>query len=429
MQYENSLSQNYSTMVSQLKVVHEGKELNLSQISKYMNHSDRKIRKQYNALYDKAWLSIAKDLDELFDKLVKVRHEIALKTGFNNHTEYCFHKHGRTSYGRQELLVFSNNVESFISPLVNEMYKTQEKNFGHEIFSYDENFFVNKIDLNTDKDLISSFKKIFQSLSPQTHVFYEELVDREMYDVGLRDGKLMGAYSNYMPLFSMPYIFESYNGSFGAINTFAHECGHGLNSFMHRGDVFLNKASSDVYESHSMSMEFFVWPYINNIINEEQIPYYKYNKLRNALSFICYGTAIDQFQTMVYDKPEMTPEERLSLWKNLENRFLPWRKYESDGFNYQGRRWQQQIHVMRWPFYYIDYVLAQVCALQFWLKDEKCHETAWEKYIMFIKNSGGMSFLELVNSAQLKSPFNKESIIEISTSVKNYLDTVLNEVI
>ncbi len=425
MEDENKLSQEYSSIRSQLTIEVDGETLTMPEIAKRGQSTDREVRKEYAILGEKAMMQIAPELDRLYDEMLKIRNEIALKTGFESYTDYCLHKFGRTSYGREELVTFADNVKKYIVPVVSEMVEDQAKRLGHEIKNYDESTLFPGKETTIENDLLLSFKEIFTKLSPETKVFFDELHEREFYDLELRDGKTNGAYSNYMPLCNMPYIFETYNATEGAVRTFAHECGHGLHSFMHRGEPVsaTSVQSSDVNETHSMSMEFFVWRHIDEIITND-VDTYKYRQLKDSLAFIPYGTAIDLFQTTVYDNPEMTPQERLDLWKKLEKEFIPWRKFEDDLFYSEGRAWQNQIHVMKWPFYYIDYVLAQVCALQFWVLDEENHEEAWESYMRLIKDSGRYSFTEIIKRAGLSTPFEDDILDKISSKAIDFIDTL-----
>jgi len=424
MNAENELSQEYSTIMSRLTIDVDGETLTMPQISKLGQSADRKVRQKYAVLGEKAMLKVAGDLDRIFDELMKIRTEIAYKTGFDSYTDYCLCKHGRTSYGREELKAFVTNVEKYIVPVVSEMIDAQSKRLGHEVKNYDESTLFPGRKVKIEKELLPAFKKIFGKLSPETKVFFDELCEREFYDLELREGKTMGAYSNYMPLCNMPYIFETYNATEGAVETFAHECGHGLNSYMHRGEPVtgVSAQSADICETHSMSMEFFVWQDIDEIIPKKDIAAYKYRQLKDSLAFIPYGTAVDLFQTTVYDNPEMTPDERLKLWKDLEKKFVPWRKYEEGLFYDQGRAWQRQIHVMKWPFYYIDYVLAQVCALQFWALDTENHTKAWNAYMSLIKDSGRYSFTEIIKRAGLSTPFEDKVLAKIVDTTLSFIE-------
>ena len=426
MNAENELSQEYSTIMSRLTIDVDGETMTMPQISKLGQSADRQVRQKYAMLGEQAMLQVSDDLDRIYDEMMKIRTEIADKTGFDNYTDYCLSKHGRTSYGREELKAFAANVEKYIVPVVSGMVDEQAKRLGHEVKNYDESMLFPNRNVKIEKELLPAYKKIFGRLSPETKVFFDELCEREFFDLELREGKTMGAYSNFMPLCSMPYIFETYNATEGAVETFAHECGHGLNSYMHRGEAVsgLLAQSADISETHSMSMEFFVWQDIDEIIPKSDVGAYKYRQLKDSLAFIPYGTAVDLFQTTVYDNPDMSSQERLNLWKDLEKRFVPWRKYEQGLFYDQGRMWQRQIHVMKWPFYYIDYVLAQVCALQFWALDTENHEKAWDAYMSLIKDSGRYSFVDIIKRAGLSTPFEDQVLSKIVDTTLSFIESL-----
>lgn len=407
MNQEGTLSQEYSVIMSQMSAMDDGEKLTLGQLAQRGNSADHEVRRKYAVLSEQALMKAGERLDTLYHDMVQLRHQIALGTGFANYTDYCLCKHGRTGYGREELAAFADAVEHHLVPLVAEVMAWQAAQLDHPMMHYDEGNAFPGRQVTVKKELLPAFREIFGKLSPETKVLFDELTRLEFHDLALRDGKTNGAYSNLVPLCRMPYIFETYNATPGAVKTFAHECGHGLNTFMHRGEPVMGAVdcSSDVAETHSMSMEFFIWHYLDAILEPEDIELYKYMHLMNTLTFIPYGTAIDRFQTEVYDHPEMTPAQRRALWKDLEKRFLPWRKYEPGLFYDEGRIWQRQIHVMKWPFYYIDYVLAQVCALQFWAMDQQDHEKAFDSYLQLIRNSGMYSFSEVLHRSGLKTPF------------------------
>jgi M3 family oligoendopeptidase len=426
MRRENDLSQRYSVLTSRLSAKDGDETLTMPELSRRGTSPEREVRRKYALLAERAYAGIADELDALYDDMVNVRTDIARATGFANLTDYCLAKHGRTGYGRAELRHFAHGVETELVPLVSALFKAQESRLGHPVMNYDEGALFPGRDVKVADDPLPAFAKVFQRLSPETKVFFDELTERRFYDLELRPGKTMGAYSNDMPLCRMPYIFETYNATEGAVRTFAHECGHGLHTFLHRGEPIMDAAacSSDVSETHSMSMEFFIWRYLGELVSEKDIPPYQYRHLRDSLAFIPYGTAIDCFQTEVYDHPELSPKQRLELWQGLERRFLPWRKYEKGLFYDQGRAWQRQIHVMKWPFYYIDYVLAQVCALQLFAFGVKDFDGAWNAYVRLLKHSGKLSFPQTVRRAGLMSPFEDGAIEMIAQQVGEYMETL-----
>lgn len=148
-----------------------------------------------------------------------------------------------------------------------------------------------------------------------------------------------------------------------------------------------------------------MWTYLNETMPEAQIDRYKYQHLKGALSFIPYGCAVDEFQETVYDHPEMTPNQRLDLWKKLEQEYMPFRHYDNQSFLSEGRFWQRQTHIYKWPFYYIDYVLAQTCAMQYKIWMDEDYKAAWQSYLKLCRLSASDFYTEMLKEVGLQIPF------------------------
>jgi M3 family oligoendopeptidase len=170
-------------------------------------------------------------------------------------------------------------------------------------------------------------------------------------------------------------------------------------------------------------MEFLTWPWMNLFFGE-QTEKYQFMHLANAIQFIPYGVAVDEFQHLIYQNPNLSPEERNATWRNLEKIYLPHRQYEGLPFLEKGGFWQKQSHIFNNPFYYIDYTLAQICAFQFWVKDRKDHSTAWADYLRLCQAGGSRSFLDLVKLANLKSPFEDGCIDTVIEEINQFLHQV-----
>lgn len=419
---ENELSSKYSEMIANLKAETEEGVVPLSKIGTHMGSEDRNERAKYAAIWEKSFASAGEELDDLYDRLVKVRDRIAKKLGKKSFTEVGYCRMGRTSYTRKDIVSFREEVKKNLVPVAQRLFEKQRQALGVEVlYHYDEDIFAGGKKPQPTQNILEDFQKVYRELSPETRVYYEELLKCEFFDLSMRPGKIMGAYSNYVAQYHMPFIFETYHATTGALKTFAHETGHGFHSYTKRGEPFSfsGACSSDLAEIHSMGMEFLVWPYLKYVLPEEEIASYCYIHLKNALSFIPYGCAIDEFQETIYDHPNLSVEDRKDLWKQLEKQYMPWKKYDTDLFLSKGRAWQRQTHVYRWPFYYIDYVLAQVCALELHFMDQENHETAWNCYKKILEYSGQKGFKETIESAGLPSPFQEAVIKELAQSVEN----------
>lgn len=405
---ENRLSARYSELTATLKAKTAEGEVPLVSLAKMGSSENREERSRFYKIWEESWMGIAQELDQVYDGLVKIRAKIAGKLGKDSYTQIGYCSMGRTSYGKKEVAAFRNAVKEQLVPVVTQLFEEQRKRLGVEtLYHYDEDFSFPGEKYDITDNVVEAFKKIYGSMSKETAVFYDDLTRGEFYDLAVRPGKINGAYSNLVGRYNMPFIFETYNSTFGALKTFAHETGHGFHSYLKRGEPFrfTENCSSDLAEIHSMSMEFLVWPYLNETMPEAQIDRYKYQHLKGALSFIPYGCAVDEFQETVYDHPEMTPNQRLDLWKKLEHEYMPFRHYDNQSFLSEGRFWQRQTHIYKWPFYYIDYVLAQTCAMQVHFLCEENREKGWNCYMDILRYSGKYGFTDTLHKAGLQVPF------------------------
>jgi M3 family oligoendopeptidase len=174
-------------------------------------------------------------------------------------------------------------------------------------------------------------------------------------------------------------------------------------------------------EIHSMSMEFLTWDWMEKFFGKKT-PQFRYSHLEEAVTFLPYACAIDEFQHWIYTNPEATPAARKAEWKRMEATYLPWRQYANAPFNESGALWQTQLHVYLYPFYYIDYALAQLCALQFWKRHQNKDASALQDYIAICRIGGSMPFLEIVRAAHLDSPFERSTMTGIVAEASSWLD-------
>lgn len=170
-----------------------------------------------------------------------------------------------------------------------------------------------------------------------------------------------------------------------------------------------------------MSMEFFAWPWAEGFFGKDTNKFY-YSHLSGALTFIPYGTMVDHFQHIVFEKPDMTPKERHGVWKELLGVYMPWMKLDGEiPFYSEGEGWQRQHHIYSSPFYYIDYCLAQTVSLQFWAMLQKDREDAWAHYMAYTEQGGSRVFTELLAHAGLQSPFEESCLKEVCETARQWM--------
>lgn len=429
LQKENQLTSEYVKLMASIKVVFDGKEMTLSGIGPYRESKDRSIRKaaaetQFNAIAEHH-----EKLDSLYHELVQIRVSIAKKLGFNSFVELGYKRMGRTDYDAAMVANFRSQVRDHIVPIATELRKRQAKRIGVDVLKYyDEpfNFTSGNAKPHGEPDwIINNGKKMYKELSPETDEFFTFMTDNELMDLLNKKGKAGGGYCTFFENYQSPFIFSNFNGTSGDVDVLTHEAGHAFQVYMSRHFPVSEYywGTSETSEIHSMSMEFFTWPWMD-LFFEDEADKYRFSHMEGALLFIPYGVAVDEFQHFVYENPAVTPEARRKKWLELEKVYLPWRVYENNDYLEQGGFWQRQAHIYEVPFYYIDYTLAQICALQFWKRSREDRKTAWNDYVRLCAYGGSAPFQTLVQKSGLISPFADGCVKSVVGEISAWLNSI-----
>ena len=423
---EIDLKNEYTKLTAGAKIEFEGEEYNLAGLGPFHSNSDRNIRKRsYEARF--GWFKKNEvELDDIYDKLVKLRHKIATTLGYDNFIDLGYYRMGRTDYGPKEVANFRKQIVENVVPIINVLLEKKRKILGLEqLYFYDGINFKDgdPTPKGTPEELVKSAQKMYHELSSDTGEFFDILVNEELMDLVNRDGKRPGGFCTSFPKYERPYIFSNFNGTDHDITVLTHEAGHAFQNYCSRHQPLVNYhwPTMESAEIHSMSMEFFTWPWMKNFFKEDTNRF-KYKHISGSLSFLPYGACVDHFQHWVYENYDACPKERKQKWLQLESIYLPQRDYDNMVFAKDGGIWQGQLHIYQMPFYYIDYTLAQTCAFQFWIKSEQNKDQAWKNYMNLCKAGGSLSFTKLIDLAQLDSPF-KDGCLE---NVVDYVEDWLN---
>lgn len=416
LQAENKGYSEYTQLKGGAQLEFDGETYNLSSIVPLCQVADREARKRANtAKWD--WMGEQQEqFETIYDDLVKLRHGMARKLGYDNFVKLGYARMGRTDYGPEQVATFRNEVKKHIVPIATRLAKEQAERIGVDrLHYYDVQFRFpdgNPTPQGDMADTLDAARKLYDELSPETGDFFRLLEDRQLMDLEAKDGKAPGGYCTYINDYGAPYIFSNFNRTSHDVDVLTHEFGHAFQvySSRHQRPMEYNWPTYDAAEIHSMSMEFFAYPGVPDFFGQDAEKYF-YGHLEGAIRFLPYGCAVDEFQHLVYEHPEWTPTERNAAWKRIEAEYLPHLDYSDHPFLAQGTYWQSQLHIFGMPFYYIDYCLAQICAFQFWLKDRADHQAAWADYVRLCEAGGSRSFLGLVELAKLENPF-EEGIME-----------------
>ena len=429
LQEENKLTSQYSKLVASAQIEFEGETLTLAQLSPYTESTDRSTRKKAMEAGAHFFVTHEQEFDQLYDQLVQIRHEIAVKLGFKNFVELGYIRMNRIGYDANDVKNFRDQVRDEIVPLANDLYHRQAKRIGIDDLKYYDlplNFLSgNATPKGSAQWIIEKGQKMYEELSPETAAFFTFMTTKQLMDLEAKKGKESGGYCTFIDNYESPFIFSNFNGTSGDIDVLTHEAGHAFQVYRsrHLGIPEYAFPTFEAAEIHSMSMEFFTWPWMEQFF-EEDTEKYKFSHLSSSLQFLPYGVAVDEFQHVVYENPTMSPADRKAAWKNIEAIYLPHRDYDGHPYLEAGGFWQRQSHIYQSPFYYIDYTLAQICAFQFWVRMQENHKEAWKDYLHLCSLGGSKSFLELVEEANLRSPFKDGCVQSVIGSIKQWLESV-----
>ncbi len=428
---ENKLVSEYDALLGGAEVEFRGQTLNLTQLGKYTQDVDRQTRKEAAQAMDKWVGEHEEQFARIYSDLVKVRDTMAKKLGYKNFVELGYLRLGRLDYNAKDVKGYREQIAEVVVPVCEKLYKKQMKELGiknPQYYDYNLKFKSgNPLPAGDAKYLVECAHEMYSDLGPESKEFFEFMMDHNLMDLEARKGKAPGGYCTQFPLYKAPFIFSNFNGTDADVNVLCHEGGHALQAYLSFAIKIpeYQNPTLEACEIHSMSMEFFAWPYAEKFFGKDAEKY-KYLHLSDAIEFLPYGITVDEFQHWVYEHPNATHEERCAFWKTLEQKYTPHKKFDDTPTYAKGTVWLRQSHIFTVPFYYIDYTLAQVCAFQFFVEMRKNHEKTWKKYVKLCKFGGQAAFVGLLEHNHLRNPFEKgnvEKVIKPLVKILKEFDT------
>lgn len=424
MQEENTLVTEYEKLLASAKIPWGEETLNLSLLTPYLKHKDAKIRREAQEKQNEFFLSIQDKLDELYDKLVKNRTLQAKKLGFETYTSLGYLRMQRNCYGREEIENLRRQVKEVWVPFAESIFEKRKERLGLSKLSYTDEVVYspkgNPQPEGTPEEILQAGQQMYEELSPETKEFFDFMMDNELLDVFGRKTKAVGGYMTYIPDYKAPFIFANFNGTSGDVDVMTHECGHAFQGYLAAEDPIREHADigMETAEIHSMSMEFFTEPWYHLFFGKETAQEYTDMHLEDAVIFVPYGCMVDEFQHIIYDNPNLTPKERKQVWKDLERDYKPHLFYDGLEFFENGCFWQKQHHIYSFPLYYIDYVIAQLCAFEYKIWMDKDRKAAWQSYLKLCRMSAAKFHTELLEEAGLETPFKNGVLAKIVENLK-----------
>ena len=414
---QGNLENVYRKTTAACKATFRGEEVNFYGLLKHMESPDREERREAYLAWAKLYEDISDKLDSQYDKLIKVRVRMAKKLGLPNYTTLGYLGMHRADYGPEEVARFREQVRTVIVPAVAKLREQQAASLGlDKLKYYDETILFpdgNADPVGGESVLVPIAQEMYRAISPETGEFFDFLYAHGLFDLETRPGKHLGGYCTYLRDYQAPFIFSNFNGTAADVNVLTHEAGHafaGYTAMHHQPLATYLSSTSEVNEIHSMTMEHFAYPYLKDFFGEAHAKKAKFAHLAGSLSTIPYLVSVDEFQHRVYEKPAMSAKERRAVWHEIEQKYLPWRDYDGVPFLEEGGFWMQKQHIFLYPFYYVDYARAQVCAFQFYGRMKQDHKAAWESYLTLCKAGGSKGYFDLLRLAKLDIPFEEGSV-------------------
>lgn len=425
-QEENRLVSEYENLLASAQFDWEGERLSMSGLGRYLTDVDRDVRKKAWAMLQDFMVEHAGQWDDIYDKLVQNRHRQAKEMGYDNFVTLGYYRMQRNCYGREEVEFFRKQVKQHLVPLVSRLQeKRKERLEVDQLCLWDNGLYYkegNPIPQGTPQEILQNGLNMYRELSEETAEFMEQMIEREMFDVLGRENKKQGGYMEFLPEPRMPLIFANFNGTSGDVDVITHECGHAFQGYLAGKDDIREHwdITMETAETHSMSMEFFTNPWMEMFFGEDAGRFRKM-QIEDAICFIPYGCMVDEFQQIIYEYPELNQAERHEVWRRLERQYRPHLNQSGMPFFEKGGLWQRQHHIYSSPFYYIDYCIAQVCALQYKMLMGQDFQKAWQSYLQLCEKSASGFFTDMIQEVGLDNPFEEGCLEKLVQQLDDYI--------
>lgn len=421
------LGQEYQKLCGSIMVDFEGREQTLPQMARYLEETDRRLRRGAWEATTTRQLKDRESREQLLDKMIAVRHQIARNAGFKNFIEYQFRALGRFDYTPDDCHAFHRAVEEHIVPLKRELGERRREQLKVQKLS--------PWDLDVDPlgrpplrpfetadQLVAGADKIFTAVNPVFSREFEVLRANNLLDLDSRKGKAPGGYQSTLEEMRLPFIFMNAAGLNTDVFTLLHEGGHAFHALATRGEEIHEYRSAPIEfcEVASMGMEMMSCERLESFYDPESARRARQMHLEDVINVLPWIARIDAYQHFLYTNPDHTRQERESEWLKLDERFgdpLDWSVLPE----WRAASWVRQLHIFEVPLYYIEYGIAQLGALQLWNAFLADPEGAVEKYRAALALGGSRPLPDLFSAAGLRFSFDAETIRPLATQVREAL--------
>lgn len=422
----------YGAIAGAMTVTLDGEEMTLQKAGDRLQSLDRQVRETaWRAISERRFQDREK-LDELLDKLISLRNQIAQNADFENYRDYMFAAMGRFDYTPQDCFDFHQSVAESVVPILNELASERQAKLGlNQLRPWDH-----KVDIDGKEplkpftngdDLLDKTIRCFSRLDPYLGECLRIMKAMNHLDLESRKGKAPGGYNYPLSEIGVPFIFMNATSNLRDMVTLLHEGGHAVHSFLTRDLLLVNfkHTPSEVAELASMSMELLTMDYWDEFFdNEDDLTRAKRKHLESILETLPWVATVDKFQHWMYENPTHNAEERGNAWEQIFAEFsesvTDWSGLEP----YRRYAWQRQLHIYEVPFYYIEYGIAQLGAIAIWKKYRENKTAGLKGYLDALRLGYTATIPEIYNTAQIPFDFSKDYIAELMNFVKSELESL-----
>jgi oligoendopeptidase F len=419
------LGQQYGVISGKMTVEVNGQEYTLQQAAKFLENPDRSLRETvYRKVQNRRLLD--KDaLNDLYSKLIQIRHQMALNAGFANYRDFKFQELGRFDYTKEDCFRFHEAVKEYVVPLVGKINEKKRKKLGLDTLRpWDTEAEPAGIEplrpFTNGQDLLTKTIDCFDELNPFFGDCLRTMQKMGRFDLESRKGKAPGGYNCPLAETGAPFIFMNSSGQMGDLTTMVHEGGHAIHSFLSH-PLKLSSFKDypmEIAEVASMSMELFTMDHWELFFSDKNdLARAREHQLERVITIFPWIATIDKFQHWIYENPSHTLEQRKQKWMEILDEFssqsVDWSGLE----HYREFGWQRQLHLYEVPFYYIEYGIAQLGAIGLYMQYKNNKEKALSNYIQALSLGGTRTLPELYDAAGLQFNFSKEYIKQLMAFV------------
>ncbi len=425
----NLLAQQYGVINGAMGIELDGKEYTLQQAVKFLHSADRLLRETVFNKIAARRLTDKDKLNELFNKLLVIRHKIAVNAGFDNYRDYKFRELGRFDYSVSECFEFHDAVKEHILPLQAKLINARKKRLGLDTMRpWDSDAEPVGIEplhpFETGEELSTKSVEVFAALSPYFSGCLQTMQQMQRLDLESRKGKAPGGYNCPLAETGVPFIFMNAAGTVGDVITMMHEGGHAVHSFLSH-PLHLSAFKEypmEIAELASMSMELFSMEHWNIFFTDEkELQRAQLEEMERVISVLPWIATIDKYQHWLYTNPGHTIADREQAWLTILTEFscgiTDWSGFEE----YRTNFWQKQLHLFEVPFYYIEYGIAQLGAIAMWRQYRTNKQQALDNYMAALSLGYTKTLKELYATAGIKFDFSPAYVKELGQFVNERL--------